>query len=187
MVEFEADDALATAAARFGPDVEQVVICTPDKDLAQCVVGDSVVQLDRRRKITYDENGVREKFGVSPASIPDWLALVGDSADGFPGLPGWGEKSASAVLARWEHLESIPARPASWEVSVRGAERLAATLRERMDDALLFRRLATLRLDVPLPESLEQLRWRGVPRERWLALCEELGFERAKDRPHRWA
>jgi 5'-3' exonuclease len=187
MVEFEADDALATAASRFAGEVEQVVICTPDKDLAQCVVGGTVVQRDRRRMITYDEDGVRGKYGVSPVSIPDWLALVGDSADGFPGLPGWGEKSASAVLARWNHLDSIPPECAAWEVKVRGADRLAATLRERMEDARLFRRLATLRLDVPLAETLEDLRWKGVPRERWLALCHELGFERAKDRPHRWA
>jgi 5'-3' exonuclease len=187
MVEFEADDALAAAAARFGPEVEEVVICTPDKDLAQCVVGRKIVQRDRRRRITYDEDGVRAKFGVSPASIPDWLALVGDSADGYPGLSGWGEKSASTLLARWEHLEAIPADPSRWEVKVRGADRLAATLRERMDEARLFRRLATLRRDVPLKQSLEELRWRGVPRDRWLALCDELGFETAKERPHRWA
>jgi 5'-3' exonuclease len=187
MVEFEADDALAAAAARFGDAVEQIVICTPDKDLAQCVAGSRIVQRDRRRMITYDEDGVRAKFGVPPASIPDWLALVGDSADGYPGLPGWGEKSAATVLARWPHLERIPPDPARWEVQVRGADRLAATLRDRMDDALLFRRLATLRRDVPLAESLEDLRWRGVPREPWLALCEELGFGRMRERPHRWA
>jgi len=187
MVEFEADDALATAAARFGDEVEQVVICTPDKDLAQCVVRQRVVQRDRRRKITYDEDGVRGKFGVSPASIPDWLALVGDAADGYPGLPGWGEKSASTVLARWEHLEAIPPDPSSWEVKVRAADRLATTLRDRMDDALLFRRLATLRCDVPLTQTLEDLRWRGVPREGWIALCDELGFRGVRERPHRWA
>jgi 5'-3' exonuclease len=187
MVEFEADDALATAASRFTRDVEQVVICTPDKDLAQCVVERTVVQLDRRRQITYDEDGVREKFGVSPVSIPDWLALVGDSADGFPGLQGWGEKSATALLARWKHLEAIPPDPAAWEVKVGGADRLAETLRDRMEDALLFRRLATLRLDVPLPETLEDLRWQGAPRERWLGFCDQLGFERLRDRPHRWA
>jgi 5'-3' exonuclease len=187
MVEFEADDALATGAARFGAEVDEVVICTPDKDLAQCVVGTKVVQKDRRREITYDEDGVRAKFGVSPASIPDWLALVGDSSDGYPGLPGWGEKSASAVLARWGNLESIPPDSAKWEVKVRGADRLAATLRDRMKDALLFRTLATLRRDVPLPQTLDDLRWRGVPRDRWLALCDELGFTRARERPHRWA
>ena len=187
MIEFEADDALATGAARFGSEVEQVVICTPDKDLAQCVTGTHVVQRDRLHKVTYDEAGVRGKFGVPPGSIPDWLALVGDSADGYPGLPGWGAKSAATVLARWAHLEAIPRDPARWEVTVRGAQRLADTLGERMDDALLFRRLATLRRDVPLPQTLEDLRWRGVPRERWLALCDELGFEETRDRPHRWA
>jgi 5'-3' exonuclease len=187
MEEFEADDALATAAERFADDVEEVVICTPDKDLAQCVIGTRIVQRDRRRRITYDEDGVREKFGVSPVSIPDWLALVGDSSDGYPGLPGWGEKSASTLLARWQHIEHIPPDPKQWEVQVRGADRLAATLRDRMSDAMLFRRLATLRRDVPLPQSLEGLRWKGVPREPWLALCDELGFESQKDRPHRWA
>jgi len=187
MKEFEADDALATAAERFADDVEEVVICTPDKDLAQSVVGTKIVQRDRRRRITYDEDGVREKYGVSPVSIPDWLALVGDSSDGYPGLPGWGEKSASTVLARWQHIERIPPDPKAWEVAVRGADRLAATLRDRMSDAMLFRKLATLRRDVPLPQTLEDLRWKGVPRERWLALCDELGFEAQKDRPHRWA
>ena len=163
------------------------MICTPDKDLAQCVDGQHVVQRDRRRKITYDEDGVRAKYGVSPASIPDWLALVGDAADGYPGLPGWGEKSASALLARWRHLDAIPRDPSQWEVAVRGADKLAVTLRDRMGDALLFRRLATLRRDVPLPQMLEELRWRGVPRDPWLQLCDELGFESLKERPHRWA
>ena len=130
MKEFEADDALATAVERFADDVEEVVICTPDKDLAQCVVGTKIVQRDRRRRITYDEDGVREKYGVSPVSIPDWLALVGDSSDGYPGLPGWGEKSASTVLARWQHIERIPPDPTAWEVKVRGADRLASTLRD---------------------------------------------------------
>ena len=187
MVEFEADDALATGVARYGEAVDQVVICTPDKDLAQCVDGARVVQRDRLRKVVYDEAGVRGKYGVPPASIPDWLALVGDSADGYPGLPGWGEKSAATVLARWGHVEAIPGDPARWEVKVRGAERLAKTLGERMDDALLFRRLATLRRDVPLTQTLEDLCWRGVPRDPWLALCDELGFEKTRDRPHRWA
>ena len=187
MVEFEADDALATATAIYPDEFEQVVICTPDKDLAQRVVEQRIVQRDRRRRITYDEDGVRAKFGVSPVSIPDWLALVGDSADGYPGLPGWGEKSASAVLARWTHLEEIPPEPRQWEVAVRGAERLAVTLREQMDQARLFRRLATLRLDVPLPQTAEGLRWKGANRERWLALCDELGLDSLKERPHRWA
>ena len=186
MVEFEADDALATAAERFGASFEQVVICTPDKDLAQCVDGARVVQRDRRRAITYDEDGVRAKYGVPPPTIPDWLALVGDAADGYPGLPGWGAKSSAAVLARWKHLDAIPAKPVDWEVPVRGADRLAATLQERRQEALLFRRLATLRRDVPLPQSAEDLRWPGVRREPWTALCDELGFERIRDRPHRW-
>ena len=187
MVEFEADDALATAVARYGDDVEQVVICSPDKDMAQCVSGRRVVMRDRRRQITYDANGVREKYGVEPASIPDWLALVGDAADGYPGLPGWGAKSAAAVLARWHHLESVPPDPTAWEVKVRSAERLAETLRTRMEDALLFRRLATLRRDVPLGQKLGDLEWRGAPRDRWLSVCDELGLEQVRERPHRWA
>jgi len=164
MIEFECDDALATAAARFAaePGVEQVVICSPDKDLAQCVRSTRVVCLDRIRRTTLDEDGVRAKFGVSPASIPDWLALVGDSADGFPGVPRWGAKSASTVLGMYEHLERIPDDARAWSVTVRGAESLAASLREHRENALLFRRLATLRLDVPLPESLDDLRWRGA-------------------------
>src|SRR5262252_6030804 len=152
MIEFECDDALATAAARFAnePGVEQVVICSPDKDLAQCVRGTRIVCLDRIRRTSLDEDGVRAKFGVNPASIPDWLALVGDSADGFPGVPRWGAKSASAVLGAYEHLERIPDDARSWSVKVRGAESLAASLREHRADASLFRRLATLREDVPL-------------------------------------
>jgi 5'-3' exonuclease len=164
MIEFECDDALATAAARFADErgVEQVVICSPDKDLAQCVRGTRVVCLDRIRRKTLDEAGVRAKFGVGPASIPDWLALVGDSADGFPGVPRWGAKSAAAVLGTYEHLERIPDDARAWTVGVRGAESLAASLREHRDDAFLFRRLATLRDDVPLKESLDDLRWRGA-------------------------
>jgi 5'-3' exonuclease len=187
MVELEADDALATAVARWGGEVDQVVVCTPDKDLAQCVDGERVVQRDRIRRVVYDEAGVIAKFGVPPASIPDYLALVGDSSDGYPGLPGWGAKSAGAVLARWKHLDAIPDDPRAWEVAVRSADRLAATLRERRADALLFRRLATLRRDAPLAESLADLEWRGAPRERWLAFCDALGLEREKERPHRWA
>ena len=187
MIEFEADDALATAVDRFSGELEQVVICTPDKDLAQCVMGERIVLRDRRRRITYDESGVRAKFGVEPISIPDWLALVGDSSDGYPGLRGWGEKSAATVLSRWRHLEAIPADPARWEVKVRSADTLAATLRSSMDDALLFRRLATLRRDAPVAETLEELEWKGAPREPWLALCDELGFDTTRERPHRWA
>jgi 5'-3' exonuclease len=179
MVEFEADDALAAAAARFAgdPAVEQVVIASPDKDLTQCVRGTRVVCLDRMRRTTLDEAGVTAKFGVPPASIPDWLALVGDSADGYPGLPGWGPKSSATVLARWRRLEDIPASAAAWQVKVRGADGLAATLAARRDEALLYRRLATLRADVPLRESLEDLRWRGPDRAALAALCDELGMD----------
>jgi 5'-3' exonuclease len=176
MVEFEADDALAAAAAMAAADarVEQVVICTPDKDLAQCVRGQRVVQLDRRRNEQRDEAGVRQKFGVTPASIPDWLALVGDSADGFPGLPGWGATSAATVLARYEHLERIPERAADWSVPVRGAERLAATLNEQGERARLFRTLATLRADAPIGVDVDGLRWAG-PRPAFAAWAERLG------------
>ncbi len=164
MVEFEADDALATAAARFAadPGVERVLLCTPDKDLAQCVRGRRVVGFDRMRRRLLDEDGVRERFGVAPESIPDWLALVGDDADGIPGLPRWGERSASALLGRYRHLEDIPAFHWKWEVPVRGAVALADSLREHGSEALLYRTLATLRTDVPLAEDLEALRWRGA-------------------------
>jgi 5'-3' exonuclease len=176
MVEFEADDALAAAAAMAVADarVEQVVICTPDKDLAQCVRGTRVVQLDRRRREVRDEAGVRKKFGVPPASIPDWLALVGDSADGFPGLPGWGAASAASVLARYGHLEGIPERAADWEVLVRGAARLAATLVEQGERARLFRTLATLRADAPIGADVDALRWVG-PRPGFAAWSARLG------------
>jgi 5'-3' exonuclease len=163
MVEFEADDALAAAAARAAADarVEQVVVCTPDKDLAQCVRGDRIVQLDRRTRELRNEGAVRQKFGVPPASIPDWLALVGDSADGYPGLPGWGPRSAATVLARYHHLEHIPRLAAQWDVSVRGALRLATTLAAQRERALLFRELATLRADAPIGADVDGLRWRG--------------------------
>jgi 5'-3' exonuclease len=163
MVEFEADDALAAAAkaAADDPRVERVIICTPDKDLAQCVRGTRVVQLDRRKNITRDELGVVAKFGVEPASIPDYLALVGDSADGFPGLPGWGAKSAAAVLAKFNHLESIPSDWREWGVNVASPKALASTLAANRDQALLFRVLATLRTDVPVFESVDQLEWKG--------------------------
>ena len=167
MVEFEADDALAAAAVKAADDarVEQVIICTPDKDLAQCVRGTRIVQRDRVRRVTRDEAGVVAKFGVPPASIPDYLALVGDSADGFPGLPGWGAKSAAKVLARWGHLDRIPADPRAWDVDVRGAGALAATLAAQRADAMLFRELATLRLDVPVFASIDELRWQGPTAE----------------------
>jgi 5'-3' exonuclease len=176
MVEFEADDALGTAAARWGDveEVEQVVVCTPDKDMAQCVRGRRVVCFDRRQRRLMDEDGVREKFGVGPGSIPDWLALVGDSADGYPGIPRWGAKAASALLARYGRLEDIPDDPRRWDVAVRGAMALAESLRGRREEAALYRVLATLRTDVPLPESLDDLRWRG-PGEELPALLRELG------------
>lgn len=189
MVEDEADDGLATATARFAGDrrVEQVVICSVDKDLAQCVDGEHVVLRDRMRKITYDEAGVREKFGVSPKSIPDYLALVGDSSDGYPGLPGWGAKSTAVVLGRWLHLEQIPDSPLEWDVPLRGAVSLAATLRDHRAEAALYKRLATLNTDAQIDEGLDALAWRGVQREPFMALCAELGFETIGSRVHRWA
>ncbi len=159
--EFEADDVLAAAAVAVADEAEQVLICTPDKDLAQCVVGEHIVQFDRRANKVYDEAGVIEKFGVPPTSIPDYLALRGDSADGFPGLPGWGAKSASAILARYGHIEEIPVDVTTWEVSIRGAQKLADTLADKIDDALLFKDLATLRTNVPLVDSVDDLEWRG--------------------------
>jgi 5'-3' exonuclease len=172
MVDLEADDALASAAAVARDDaaVEQVVICTPDKDLGQCVSGTRVVQLDRRKDLLLDEDGVAAKFGVGPASIPDYLALVGDSADGFPGLAGWGAKSAATVLARWIHLEDIPAEAAGWDVTVRGAAKLAATLRDDMEHARLFKDLATLRVDRTVLAGADDLRWRG-PTGDFTAIC----------------
>jgi 5'-3' exonuclease len=163
MVEYEADDALGAAAHVAAADdrVEQVRICTPDKDLGQCVVGQRVVQLDRRKGVVLDEEGVHQKFGVLPESIPDYLAVVGDSADGFPGLRGWGAKSASLVLDRYRHLEEVPADPTTWEVDVRGAAKLARTLQDDFDLALLFRRIATVELDAPTVADVEELRWRG--------------------------
>jgi 5'-3' exonuclease len=163
MVEFEADDALAAAAATAAGDsrVDRVIICTPDKDLSQCVRGTRVVQLNRRTRVTRDEAGVIQKFGVPPASIPDYLALVGDAADGYPGLPGWGAKSTAAVLARFGHLESIPTDWREWHVNAASASALAATLSRERGQALLFRTLATLRTDIELFGDVEQLRWNG--------------------------
>jgi 5'-3' exonuclease len=161
MVEFEADDALAAAAkaAAYDPRVDRVIICSPDKDLAQCVRGTRIVQLNRRTRVTHDEAGIIEKFGVSPASIPDYLALVGDSADGYPGLQRWGAKSSAAVLAKFLHLESIPADFREWGVKVSGASTLADTLTRQRDRAFLFRKLATLRTDITLFDNVDQLRW----------------------------
>lgn len=187
MDRFEADDALATGARRLGDGVEQVRIMTPDKDLGQCLRGQHVVQVDRIRRKTIDEVALRERRGIAPRSIPDWLALVGDSADGIPGLPGFGEKAASALLARYERLEAIPTDPAAWDVDVRGAARLGATLAERRDDALLYRRLATLVDDVPLAETLEQLQWHGAPRRAYRQWCDRMGVTGSlRTRPTRW-
>ena len=193
MVEFEADDAIAAACMRFAADpaVEQVLICTPDKDMAQLVDEARVVLLDRRRRITYDEPAVLVKWGVSPSAIPDWLALVGDSSDGYPGLPGWGAKSAAAVLARYGSLEAIPAKASAWDVkSLRGAPVLAATLRERWDEVLLYRSLARLRTaddGVEIPQQhVDELRWAGTPRPGWEAFCASLGLDQFAGRPHRW-
>ena len=187
MVEFEADDALASAAAAAArnPKVEQVVLCTPDKDLAQMVSGTRIVQLSRRTGVSLDETGVIQKFGVPPSSIPDYLALVGDSADGYPGLPGWGAKSSSAVLRKFPHLESIPRDWREWHVNVTGASNLAATLVREWEHALLFRRLATLRIDIPLFEDVEQLGWRGPTAafEAIGARLEAARTEKRKSRP----
>jgi len=184
MVDFEADDALASAAAKFrdAPEVEQVVICSPDKDLCQCVRSNEVVTLDRRREIVLDADGVRKKFGVSPESIPDYLALVGDAADGIPGIARWGAKSAATVLGTLVHLENIPDDHQAWGVKVRGAATLAQNLREHREDAMLYRTLATLRTDVPITESLNELRWTGPDRPALESLCEELGERALLDR-----
>ena len=175
MVEFEADDALAAAAALAEKDshVERIVICTPDKDLAQCVRGTRVVQLNRRTRVTLDEAGIIQKFGVPPLSIPDYLALVGDSADGYPGLEGWGAKSSAAVLAKFKHLEAIPKDCREWKVNANNAGALAETLCREWENALLFRKLATLRTDIPLFEDVEELRWKG-PKPEFEAIAAEL-------------
>lgn len=187
MDDVEADDALATAAVRFADRVDQVRLLTPDKDLAQVVRGERIVQVDRLRGTQRGEAAVRERFGVPPTSIPDWLALVGDSADGLPGLPGFGAKTAAALLARYGTIEVIPTDATHWAVDVRGAARLAATLAARRDDALRYRDLATLLTDVALPHDLDALAVTGVPRERFLAWCDESGATRLRDRPRRWA
>lgn len=190
-VTFEADDGLAAAAVMAAADsrVEQVVICTPDKDLAQCVTSDGrIVQYDRRRGLLYDHDGVIQKFGVAPESIPDYLGLVGDSADGFSGLPGWGAKSAATVLARYGHITNIPTDAADWDVKVRGANRLAETLRERFDDALLFRRIATVDLTAPVAASVDELEWTGpVAGAGFEERCASLDAEHLAARAHRLA
>ena len=189
MVEFEADDALATAAARFSdaPGVEQVVICTPDKDLAQCVRGTRVVMFDRRRRILLDEGSVKAKFGVLPESIPDWLALVGDDADGYPGLPGWGRKTAATVLSRYRRLEDIPDdQDGTWGLALRGASGVAQRLRDRRADAFLYRTLARLRTDVPIGETLEDLRWSGSRRAELEQVCADIGETDVASRMPLW-
>jgi 5'-3' exonuclease len=188
MEEFEADDAIASAVARLrdDPGVGRIVICSPDKDLAQLVEGRRIVCLDRRRNETIDEEGVAAKFGVPPASIPDLLALTGDAADGIPGLPGWGPKSSAALLARYRRVEDIPADSGEWDVAVRGAARLGAVLAQNAGEVRLYKQLATLRTDAPIDASTNALEWPGAVRETYTQLCEELGLTRLKDLPHRW-
>lgn len=180
MVEFEADDALAAAAKKAVQldSVDRVIICTPDKDLAQCVSGTRVVQMDRRKETITDEAGIVTKFGVSPRSIPDYLALVGDSADGFPGLAGWGAKGAAAVLAEYEHLDKIPKDSNKWKPAIRGAAKLATTLFDNFDEALLYRKLATLRTDVPVFKTADELKWQG-PTEDFEKVCDRLKAKNA--------
>lgn len=186
MREYEADDGLASGARRFRDRVEQVRILTPDKDLGQCLMGNRVVQVDRRQRKVVNEAAFRIERGFGPQSMPDFLALAGDSADGIPGLEGFGKKSASMLLGAYERLEQIPEDPQTWKVKPRGAPRLAATLVERREDALLYRKLATLVDTVPLEADLEDLRFRGVPRARFERWCDELGVERLKTAPRRW-
>jgi 5'-3' exonuclease len=183
MVEFEADDALAAGAVAAARDkrVERVIICTPDKDLGQCVEGTRIVQLNRRTRVTYDEAGIVQKFGVTPQSIPDYLALVGDSADGYPGLAGWGAKSSAAVLAKFLHLEKIPKDCRDWRVNAANAGALSATLCAEWERAVLFRTLATLRTDIPLFEDVDQLRWAG-PTPAFEALAARLDSARTEKR-----
>lgn len=187
MIEFEADDAIASATARFqsDPKVEQIVVCSPDKDLAQLVTGNKVVCWDRRRDIVYDDAAVLAKFGVGPASIPDYLALVGDSADGYPGIPGWGAKSAATVLAKFEHIETFPEDHSQWGLGVARGTRLAESLRTHMPDALLFRQLSTLRRDVSITQKIDDLEWRGA-RPELRQLCRDLGEKSLVERIPKW-
>lgn len=186
MREYEADDGLASGARRFRDPVKQVRILTPDKDLGQCLQGDRVVQVDRRQKKVTNEAAFRAERGFGPQSMPDFLALTGDSADGFPGLPGFGKKTASLLLGVYEHLEKIPADPLQWTVKPRGALQLAATLVARREDALFYRKLATLVETVPLADSIDDLEFRGVPRARFENWCDQLGVPRLKAVPRRW-
>lgn len=188
MDRFEADDAMATAAARWQHDVEQVRLLTPDKDLGQSIRGTRVVQVDRARNRLIDEDELMRARGIAPASLPDWLALVGDTADGIPGIAGFGERTAAALLRAYGHIEAIPREGREWPDGIRGAERLATTLAAEMDLALLYRKLATLIDDVPLRESLEELAWRGVPRDAFVAWCDRVGAgTEIRERPQRWA
>ncbi|MEQ8763279.1 MAG: 5'-3' exonuclease H3TH domain-containing protein [Planctomycetota bacterium] len=182
MTDFEADDGIASAITRFRHDFERIVICSPDKDFAQLVEGDRIVLRDRRRSLDYDASAVHEKWGVPPSAIADLLALMGDSADGFPGLPGWGAKTAATVLEEYGSIEAIPLDAAEWTVKVRGAVSRAETLREQLDDALLFKRLATLRTDAPIEESSQDLATSGVPAEGFDAYCERQGFPKLAER-----
>ena len=186
MVEFEADDGMASGAWKFADLVERVVLLSPDKDLSQCVDGSRVVTYDRRQEIERNEQGVWDKFGVGPASIPDYLGLVGDTADGIPGLPGWGAKSTATVLAHYRTIEEIPDDASAWGVTVRSANKLADTLAAHREDAMLYRDLATLRRDVPIQEDLGDLEWRGANRGPFEELCTELGLDNLAGRPHRW-
>jgi 5'-3' exonuclease len=186
MREYEADDGLASGARRFRDQAEQVRILTPDKDLGQCILGDQVVQVDRRQKKVTNESAFRAARGFGPESMADFLALTGDSADGFPGLPGFGKKTAAMLLGVYGRLEQIPADSSEWKVKPRGALQLAATLVEHRDDALLYRKLATLFDTVPLAESLDDLQFNGVPRARFERWCDALGVERLKTAPKRW-
>jgi 5'-3' exonuclease len=186
MIEQEADDGLAAAATKFAPQVDRVVILSPDKDMSQLYGDPRIVGFDRRKAAFIDTEGVWEKFGVAPASIPDYLALVGDTADGIPGLTGWGAKSTATVLAQYVHLDDVPPSAQDWTVKVRSAPKLAATLRDNMADALLYRDLATLRTDADIPQTLDDLEWKGVHRDEFIALCNELDFRTIQNRPKRW-
>ena len=193
MVEWEADDAIAAAATLWAddPEVTRIVVCTPDKDMAQLVDGERIVLWDRRRRIVYDDAAVRVKWGVPPASIPDWLALVGDSSDGYPGIPGYGAKTAAALLSRYGHLEDVPIKGSAWHLDgVRNQVGLAQVLRDRLPEAMLYRDLARLRTaadGVTIPqEKPAELEWLGAPRTRWEAFCDEWALDRLRSRPHRW-
>ena len=188
MEEFEADDAIASAVHQWQDvsDVEQIIICSPDKDLAQMVIGTRVVLLDRRRRITIDEEGVKDKFGVLPDSIPDYLALVGDAADGIPGIPKWGAKTASTVLKRYTHIEAIPESHLLWDAEVRGAKTVAENLVTHKTDAFLYRELATLCVDAPILESIDDLKWVGAKRAEYVELCNDMGFDGLASSPKKW-